>query len=161
MKEELIRAAYLYYIQKLNQQEIAEKMAMSRQRVGRLLRRADLQRACRGHRARRGERGGLHHRDAPPDQRDLPHDGAHDPRDLRAGQRKSALPQGRQRKAGRLHAGQRQRRGTVKKHRPKKGKDKEVCFHFNFEQRYRLESARGFQIRLFPLFLSPKTISAV
>ncbi len=41
MKEELIRAAYLYYIQKLNQQEIAEKMAMSRQRVGRLLRRAE------------------------------------------------------------------------------------------------------------------------
>ncbi len=41
MKEELIRVAHYYYVLKLNQQEIAEKMAMSRQRVGRLLKRAE------------------------------------------------------------------------------------------------------------------------
>jgi DNA-binding transcriptional regulator LsrR (DeoR family) len=41
MKEELVRAAHYYYVEKLTQQEIAQKMAMSRQRVSRLLKRAE------------------------------------------------------------------------------------------------------------------------
>jgi DNA-binding transcriptional regulator LsrR (DeoR family) len=41
MKDEMIRVANYYYKEKLNQQEIADKMAMSRQRVSRLLKRAE------------------------------------------------------------------------------------------------------------------------
>lgn len=41
VKDEMIRVANYYYKHKLNQQEIADKMAMSRQRVSRLLKKAE------------------------------------------------------------------------------------------------------------------------